>query len=94
MRDFALFSAQYCNAIELAAGQQFIALLATGFLLDGGQMLRVALFAAVAHWVVILTIILRRRLSPSRFDLGIIRFGFVPVGIAAGIIAGLMGRGA
>ncbi len=80
------------KAIELAIAQQFLALFGTAFILDGGRMFRTAWFTTVAHWAVILAILLRRRVSPTRFDLGLIRYGFFPVGIAALIIAGLLGR--
>lgn len=87
------FSHGYRGAIELAVAQQLIALVATAFLLDGGVLLRASLFAIAAHWVVILAVVLRRPLSPTRFDLGLVRFGFIPVGVIASVIAVLMGRG-
>ena len=86
------FSFAYLKPLRLAIAQQFLAVLSTAFLLDGGVMLRLALFAVAAHWAVIITLMLRRRSSPTSFDLGLIRVGFVPVAIAAVIIAGLAGR--
>ena len=84
----------YLKALELAVAQQFIFLFSTALLLDGGGTFRGVLFSTAAHWAVILVILARRPSSPTRFDFRLIRFGFIPVGIAAGIIAGLLGRGA
>ncbi|MCE9583394.1 MAG: hypothetical protein K8T20_12985 [Planctomycetes bacterium] len=70
-----------------------MALVATAFLLDCGTMLHVSLFAIAAHWAGILMVILRRPSAPTWFDLGLIRFGFIPVGVASVFIAGLLGRG-
>jgi hypothetical protein len=92
MRALVTFSPAYRNSIKLAIAQQFLAVLSTAFLLDGGGMLRLALFAVAAHWALIITVMLRRRSAPTAFDLGLIGVGFVPVGIASVVIAGLLGR--
>jgi len=39
--------------------------------------------SAITFWGIVLWIVLRRRLSPSRVDLGLIKFGFMLLGLFA-----------
>jgi hypothetical protein len=89
---FVEFSPAYRTPLKFAVAQHFLALLFTAFLLDGGAMLRASLFAVAAHWVAIVIVMFRRRSTPIAFDLGLIRVGFAPVAVVAGIVAGLLGR--
>jgi len=89
---FVEFSPAYRRPLKFAIAQHFLAVLLTAFLLDGGAMLRASLFAVAAHWVVILLVMIRRRSTPTAFDLGLIRVGFLPVAVVAGVVAGLLGR--
>jgi len=93
MRGITSLSPEYRKATEFAVAQQFIAFVVTSLLLDGGMMLRVTLYAIASHWAVILVVIIRRPTSPTLFDLLLLGFGFIPVGVLAYIIAGLTGRG-
>jgi hypothetical protein len=77
----------YKSAIKLAVLQQVILLILSSLLLDSGSMFRVCSVAAIAHWMAIVMIIARRPVSPTGFDLGIIRWGFVPLGIVVGRLA-------
>ena len=92
MRARAEFSPSYQKPLRLAVAQHLPTLLFTAFLLDGGAMFRLAVFAVAAHWAVIITVMLRRRASPTAFDLGLIGIGFVPMAVVALVIAGLLGR--
>lgn len=83
----------YAKSLEFALAQHFVALASTVLLLDGGFWLRQVLFGLAAHWTVILILLVRRPLAPTRLDIGLIRFGFVPVAVLAWIVAGLLGRG-
>jgi hypothetical protein len=77
----------YKSAIKLAVLQQVILLILSSLLLDFGQTFRVCAVAAIAHWIAIGMIVARRPLSPTGLDLGIIRWGFVPLGIVVGRLA-------
>lgn len=79
--------------LKFALAQQLVAFMATALLLDGGFWLRHVLFGLAAHWTLILILLVRRPQAPTRFDLGLIRFGFVPVALLAWVLAGLLGRG-
>jgi hypothetical protein len=57
-------------------------LLLSALMLDGGTMLRVALIALVAKWVVSLVIWHFRSGAPTRVDLLFVRWGYVPLLIA------------
>ena len=92
MRALVEFSPSYQKPIRLAFAQHVPSVLFTAFLLDGGAMFRFAVFAVAAHWAAIITVMLRRRASPTAFDLGLIRVGFAPVAVVGLVIAGLLGR--
>ena len=92
MRTLTRLSPHYGKAIEFAIAQQFIALAATALLLDGGTLLRLSVFVTAAHWASIVTVVCRRPSSPTRFDLVLIGFGFIPVAAIACAIARLLGR--
>lgn len=92
MRALVTFGPAYRRPIGFAVAQQVLVVVLAAFLLDGGAMLRASLFAVASHWAIILPVMFRRPSSPTAFDLGLIRFGFIPVAVAAGVIAGLLGR--
>ena len=77
----------YRSAIKVALLQQVILLILTSLMLDFGQTFRVCAVAAIAHWIVIAMIVARRPISPTGLDLGIIRWGFVPLGTVVGQLA-------
>lgn len=83
MKPEVLLDSRYHRALEIAIGQHLVAFVATAFMLDGGEMLRMTLVAMAAYWTFILVILLRRPLSPTKIDLLVIRWGFVPVGAIA-----------
>jgi hypothetical protein len=80
-------SPMYRPAIKLAILQRVILLILSSLLLDFGQTFRVCAVAAIAHWIVIAIIVARRPASPTGLDLGIIRWGFVPLCIVVGRLA-------
>lgn len=83
-------SPKYHGAIEMAIAWQLIILLTTALMLDGGMRFRLSLVGAGAHWALILICLVRRPETPTRMDLGFIRFGYVSVAILAWVIAGSM----
>jgi len=85
-------SPDFRKAIRFTIVQHIMFLVCAGFILDGGTLLRMVLFSMAAHWVVIFTILIRRPKSPTRFDIGMIRTGFLPIGMLACMLAGTLGR--
>lgn len=82
-------SPKYHGAIEMAIAWQLIILLTTALMLDGGMLFRLSLVGAGAHWALILICLVRRPETPTRMDLGFIRFGYVPVGVFLWILVGI-----
>ena len=72
---------------KLAVCQQAVLLLLSSLLLDGGHTFRVWLIAACAHWTAIGLIIGRRSTAPTKWDLGLIRYAYVPFAFLAGLFA-------
>ena len=68
----------YSHAITVALAQHAVVLILAALVLDGGHMLRICTIAALASWLCTLVIMLRRRKQPTRFDLGLVRYGFWP----------------
>jgi len=63
--------------LALAIAQQGLFLLFTALLLDGGFMFRVCCAAAIAHWVAMVIVRIRRPAEPSTLDVGVVKFGFL-----------------
>jgi hypothetical protein len=57
--------------------QQAVLLLLTSLVLDGGFLFRVCLTAVTAHWIWIGTAVVRRRTSPTAWDIALVKFGFL-----------------
>ena len=60
-----------------ALAQQGVLLGITALILDGGFTFRVCLAAAIAHWVAVTIVVIRRRTSPTMLDVGVLKFGFL-----------------
>ena len=54
-----------------------IILLLAGAILDGGVILQLCLFAAVAFWIGVAVIWFRRRSTPTKLDLLVIEAGYL-----------------
>ena len=67
------------RAIVFALGYQIPLLLLSLMATDGGQIGQICLFAFVAFWGGAIITIWRRRLNPTKFDIFIIRAGYVPL---------------
>ena len=87
MRTTFTVSPSYRKAITVSLPQQVVAVLLSMMLLDGGQTAQVCGMAFLAFCIGIGLIMFRRSLSPSRADLLLIRFGFVPLFVAAFFIS-------
>jgi hypothetical protein len=87
MRTTFTVSPAYRAAIIVSLPQQVATILLTVLMLDGGVLRQVCGMAFLAFWVGVGLIMLRGPLSPSRVDLFLIRFGFVPLFVAACFLA-------
>ena len=70
---------QYWSALILAVLQQAVTGAFSALLLDGGVMLGYWCFTMLAFWTGVAVIIVRRPVSPARFDLEFITGGFIPL---------------
>jgi hypothetical protein len=57
--------------------QQFVVLLMAGMILDGGMIFQIFSYAALAYWVCIAIIFIRRRKCLTPADKIVIRVGFL-----------------
>ena len=67
------------DAIVFACVQQLFVILLAALVLDGGVLLLICLFAVAGFWGGVGVLVLRRKARASRFDLALIRWGFLPV---------------
>ena len=51
--------------------------------LDGGTTARICGIALIAFWAGAVVLVLRRPLSPTRMDIALIRFGYLPLLVVA-----------
>jgi hypothetical protein len=76
-------SGDYDSPIFDAVGLQIVLGLLSLMILDGGETAQICGVALVAFWSGIAVLICRRPLSPSKFDLQAIRFGYLLVVVGA-----------
>jgi len=77
----------YREPIKVAVVQQIIFLVLTALLLDGGQTFRACCITAIVHWVCIAMILVRRPIHPTRIDILLIKYGFLPLAFVVGRMA-------
>lgn len=66
--------------------QQALILVLAGMILDGGVIGQMCLYALAAFWGGVAVILIRRRQSPSRLDLLLVRGGYLPVCVLSVIL--------
>jgi len=76
-------SPSYRKAIFEAVALQVLLGLFSGLILDGGTTARIFGIALVAFWGGATILIWRRPQSPTRTDIEVIRFGYLPVVVIA-----------
>jgi len=76
-------SAAYRSPIFEAVGIQVVVGLLSALILDDGTAARICGVAIVAFWAGVAALIARRLSSPSRVDIFLVRFGFLPVVVLA-----------
>jgi hypothetical protein len=81
-------SRSFVSALKTAVIVQFVLLVLTGLMLDGGWMGRLCMVAIIGHWVGIGMIAARRGSVPTSVDLLFMRYGAAILTLAAPLIAG------
>jgi hypothetical protein len=80
----------YLPALRMAIIQQLIFLVLGALMLDMRQARHVCMVATVAHWATILIVIYRRPRVPTKADLMVIRWGYVPIMLVVATIGPLI----
>ena len=80
----------YRRAVKSAMIQQIVCGLLSSLVLDFGQVFGLCFVVVIAHWFVFTLIVSRRRFSPTKLDLAIIHYGFVPVFALAVYVAQIL----
>lgn len=83
-------AAKYDSAIYDALLLQIVLGILSAMILDGGVMAQVCGIALVAFWGGVAVLIWRQPQSPSRVDIGLIRFGYLPLIIISGFLSGFV----
>jgi hypothetical protein len=76
-------SSGYRKPIFEAVALQVLLGLLSLLILDGGTTARICGIALVAFWGGTVILVCRRPQSPTRTDIGLIRFGYLPLVVAA-----------
>lgn len=71
------------EALVTGAIIDFLLLLLASLILDGGVIFCATFCSVAGHWIGIIVIILRRRLSLTRYDGDFIRFGTLGLAVIA-----------
>jgi len=82
MRNVLPISPSYRKPIFDAVGLQVVLGFLSLLVLDGGTTARICGIALVAFWGGAVVLIWRRPLSPTKTDLMLIRFGYLPLAIS------------
>jgi hypothetical protein len=82
--------AAYRPALRTAIIVDCIFLTLGALMLDMGQALHICTVAAIAHWATILVIICGRPKTPTKIDLTIIRWGYIPIMLVVATIGPLI----
>ena len=81
-------SQKYDTAIYEAVVLQILLGLLAYMILDGGGIAQICGIALVAFWGGAVVLIWRHPQSPSRTDIELIRFGYLPLIIVSGFVSG------
>ena len=72
-------AASYKQGLIIALIFQVLFILLGTMTFDSGDFLRSVILSILGYWIVALIIVLRRPTLPSRFDLAVIRSGFIVI---------------
>ena len=73
------YSLEYKSAFKVALLIQGVLAVLTLLVLDYGQMHRAFWVSFLCQWAMVIIILLRRPMNPTRLDLAIVRYGVVPI---------------
>ena len=76
---FTLAASPYKDAIKLALAQQIPILILSAGVLDGGDFFRICLIPFIAFWVGVFFIRRRRPETPTKLDIIIIQWSYMPL---------------
>jgi len=76
----------YRTPIFEAVGLQTVLGILSMMILDGGTTARICGIALVAFWGGVTVLIYRHPKSPSKIDIQLIRFGYLPLAVFAGFL--------
>jgi hypothetical protein len=79
-------SPKYDSAVFDAIVLQLIVGILSKMILDGGQAAQICGIALAAFWGGVAVLMWRFPLAPKRLDLGMIRFGYLPILLLAGFL--------
>ncbi|HEY1173486.1 MAG TPA: hypothetical protein VGH19_19115 [Verrucomicrobiae bacterium] len=71
------FTPEISKALSENIVAQGFLLLFTSMILDGGVIFRIVSMAAFAYWIAIFPILWRRPKTTNKFELGLVKIGFV-----------------
>ncbi len=84
---FRRIADSYPPAMKFAVLQQIVFLALTSLLLDGGLAFRACCIAAIVHWICMAMMLVRRPAQPTRVDIAVIKYGFLPLAFVVGSMA-------
>lgn len=76
---FQPVAAPYVRALKFALLVDAIVLVLTALMLDGGQMFRESLAGTLAHLALIVLVVIRRPVVPTKMDVACIRFAGIAI---------------
>ena len=83
-------SPKYDSPIFEALVLQIVLGILSALILDGGVVAQICGIALVAFWTGAVVLIWRHPQSPSRLDVELIRFGYLPVVVLAFVLTGFI----
>jgi hypothetical protein len=85
-------SPKYDSPIFEAVAIQIVLGLLALLILDGGMIAQICGIALLAFWSGAVVLILRHPQTPSRLDIELIRYGYIPVSIVSLFLVGWIWR--
>jgi hypothetical protein len=77
MKTIVLFSDEIEKLVSKVFALQFVIMLLSALLLDGGTTAQINCVALAGFWCGAAFIVIRRRFSPTKFDLAYFQWGFL-----------------
>jgi hypothetical protein len=91
-RTIVPLSDEYRRPIRLAMFQQILIAIVCLLMLDGGRAARFCGVLLLGFWLGAALIMARRPMTPTTLDTILIKYSFIPLCAAVGIVSQLIGR--